>query len=120
LALLVPVVVAWGAVALPGPAAASPGIGTRSARSSGQCGTWSVDPSPSPNQVSVLLGSAAVSATDAWTVGWSAASTRPLATLVEHWDGSSWTVTPTQNPGRDINVLTALAAAASDDAWAVG
>ena len=29
-----------------------------------------------------------------------------LSTLVEHWDGSQWTIVPSPNPGNSDNTLT--------------
>lgn len=40
-------------------------------------------------------------------------------TLVEHWDGSAWSVVDSRNPDRD-DALTAVVARSSDDFWAVG
>jgi hypothetical protein len=43
-----------------------------------------------------------------------------FATLAEHYDGHSWTVVPTPNPGTSGNHLDAVAADGPDDVWAVG
>lgn len=85
----------------------------------GTCGgTWTVEPSPSPVG-SGLFGAGGASPTDVWAVGFYGvgASSR---TLVEHWDGSSWSLVDAPNgPGRD-NFLQSVSAVASDDVWAVG
>src|SRR5690349_23862840 len=47
--------------------------------------SWNIIPSPSPF-ASVLLGVTSFSATNAWAVGSSNGTT-----LIEHWDGKSWT-----------------------------
>ncbi len=44
----------------------------------------------------------------------------PSSTLIEHWDGASWSVVPSPNPGTRSNGLSDLVALAPDDAWAVG
>ncbi|HVF98963.1 MAG TPA: S-layer homology domain-containing protein [Chloroflexia bacterium] len=43
-----------------------------------------------------------------------------LRTLVEHWDGSAWTIVPSPNVGTDNNALASVVAVAADDVWAVG
>jgi len=74
-----------------------------------------------------LYGVDAVSGSDVWAVG--AAFDVPVTfsrTLVEHWDGASWTavtspnVAPTDPSGSLDNSLAAVAAIAPDDVWAVG
>src|SRR5947207_320787 len=39
--------------------------------------------------------------------------------LIEHWDGSRWSVVPRPDPG-DYNFLADVAARSPTDAWAVG
>jgi hypothetical protein len=42
-------------------------------------------------------------------------------TLVEHWDGTTWSIIPTPNPaGADVTYLTGVAAISPTDVWAVG
>jgi hypothetical protein len=68
----------------------------------------------------------ALSPSDVWAVGaWgSFQSVTPHApqTLIEHWNGVSWSVTssPNAHPNVDSNVLSAVAAATPNDVWAVG
>src|SRR6266700_3949656 len=66
---------------------------------------------------------AATSPTNAWAVGHYSNGSE-LRTLIEHWDGSAWTVQPSPNlvklPGRTFNSLFAVAATSSTSAWAVG
>src|SRR5436305_10209187 len=52
------------------------------------CQTWTVDPTTNLQPVSVMLGIAAVSSSDAWSVGWQSGADRPIATLTQHWDGA--------------------------------
>jgi hypothetical protein len=40
--------------------------------------------------------------------------------LIEHWDGASWTITPSASEGPGLNALTAVAARTATDIWAVG
>jgi hypothetical protein len=72
-----------------------------------------------------LDGVAVVSPSDVWVVGSTAppqgAGAEPLA---EHWDGSSWSITPVPVPS-DAGALggaqlDAVAAVSSDDIWAAG
>ena len=81
------------------------------ARGDRTCG-WKVVSSPQVNSAErhgTLVGVAAVSARDVWTVGNS----------TEHWNGSSWTV---YNPVRTESDqrLTAIAAISSKDVFVVG
>lgn len=61
-----------------------------------------------------------VSADEAWAVGFTARGPSSR-TLVERWDGSSWSVVPSPNPGNErLNRLDAVYAVGPDDVWAVG
>jgi hypothetical protein len=86
---------------------------------------WSVVPSPNPghnsiNSGNVLTGVSAVASNNVWAVGyyWQDSLDR---TLIEHWNGSSWSVVPSPNqaPG-GYNVLYGISARAANDIWAVG
>ncbi len=82
---------------------------------------WDLVPSPNVgDSANVLNGIAAVSANDIWAVGFSANSTSPTRTLVEHWDGTSWSVVPSPNVGDSANLLFGVAAVSANDVWAVG
>src|SRR5262245_36271372 len=63
---------------------------------------------------------ATLSARDVWAVGATGSNGNPLATLSEHFDGSSWTAVATPNTSRMNNSLIDVAAVAPDDVWAVG
>ncbi len=63
-----------------------------------------------------LYGVAAVSARDVWAVGYHnplRTSGTPLRTLIEHWDGTKWTVVPSPTPGWGGN-LNAVAVTSAD------
>lgn len=85
---------------------------------------WSVVASPNPagKTFVVLNGVDAISANDIWAVGHSGdPSSIPFQTLIEHWNGSSWSIIPSPSPGTyNGNVLTAVAAISTNDVWAVG
>jgi hypothetical protein len=66
----------------------------------------------------ILEGVVAVSVNDVWAVGLriAAGGVGPTRELIEHWDGSAWTITPTNGPA----ALFDVAASGASDAWAVG
>ncbi|MEX2218326.1 MAG: hypothetical protein WD749_06155 [Phycisphaerales bacterium] len=63
----------------------------------------------------------AVSSTDIWAVGWGINNNCGLCgwTVIQHWDGSSWTRAQSPNPGL-ANALYGVAAVSATDVWAVG
>jgi hypothetical protein len=83
--------------------------------------SWSQVPSPSPGSASNFLwGIAAVNASDLWAVGDYRNPTSPGQTLIEHWNGFSWSWGTGQNPGSLSNTLRGIAAVNASDLWAVG
>jgi len=89
---------------------------------------WKLVASPNldaPGGPDVLFAVAAISAGDAWAVGFYAASNSdPDHTLVEHWNGRTWTHVrspdlPNQ-PGGQYNDLLAVTATSASNVWAVG
>jgi hypothetical protein len=82
----------------------------------------SMAPVPSAGTVQInALGAAAPN--DVWAVGyWSRWTTRgaPIYALVEHWDGTAWSVVPVPHSSDDYRLLTGVAVAAPNDVWAVG
>ncbi len=85
---------------------------------------WSIVPSPNPppNFANVELdGVFALSSSNVWAVGFfddPSGSTR--FTLIEHWNGSSWSVVSSPSPDPNLNELHSIAGVASNDLWAVG
>jgi hypothetical protein len=71
-------------------------------------------------------GVKALSSTNAWAVGEStslSAINQQERTLIEHWNGHSWTIVPSPNPSTGPNaadVLEAITEAGPSDLWAVG
>ncbi len=84
-----------------------------------ECGSWVVQTSQDPGGKSVLYGVSAPSTTDVWAVG-QTTSGQTTDTLIEHFDGSAWSVVPSPNPVRAYNQLQAVYARTASDAWAVG
>jgi len=75
---------------------------------------WTRIDSPAPGQKSDLFAVAATSATNAWAVGsYVPAGADPDATqtLIEHWDGTSWSLSP-QSAGSLPGLLAGSAAPA--------
>jgi hypothetical protein len=56
---------------------------------------------------------------DVWAVGYWYNSS-PAKTLIEHWDGTQWSVIDSPNPGLTRNELYGVFAIAPNDVWAVG
>ncbi len=82
---------------------------------------WSVVPGPNVSMMSNYLQSiTAVSANDMWAVGYSSNSSNVAQTLVEHWDGTSWSIVSSPNAGSGGNTLFSVAATSTNDVWAVG
>jgi len=85
---------------------------------------WRVQASPNLNRDgNYLLGVSGTSASDLWAVGEAVAPNTPIKTLVEHFDGTKWSLIPSPNPltgASDFNILTAVTATSPSDATAVG
>jgi len=89
---------------------------------------WSLVPSPSPSpSYSQLFGISAVASNDVWAVGTYRAAhpvgsggLGPFRNLIEHWDGTRWTVIATPNTTPKDSWVNAVSPVAADDVWAVG
>jgi hypothetical protein len=80
----------------------------------------------SPN-IPVVSGSAAydylnavtaLAATNVWAVG--SEDGQPMQALIEHWNGSQWTIVAGVNSDTNGNMLSSIAAVSANDIWAVG
>src|SRR5262249_56055050 len=81
---------------------------------------WHIAAAPKLNtQRDILYAAAAVSASDVWAVGHQQSWDGTFGTLVEHWDGTSWSVVPSPDPGSSANHLYGLPAPRPNDIWAV-
>src|SRR2546430_10535908 len=68
----------------------------------------------------LLQGVATVSPTDIWAVGYyQSRSSMNDMTLVEHWDGTQWSIVPSPAPGQ-ASALYGVTAISTDNVWAVG
>ena len=83
---------------------------------------WSVVPSPntSSTQTNSLDSVDCTSATDCWSVG-SYDKAGVQRTLIQRWNGTSWTIVPSPNSGAaENNVLNSVACTSPAECWAVG
>jgi hypothetical protein len=83
--------------------------------------SWTEVPLPNvgPNENS-LLGVSELPSGHAWAVGYYVNAEYAQQTLVQHYDGTSWTVVPSPSPGARQNILYGVAAISDSDVWAVG
>lgn len=83
--------------------------------------SWTATPLPNvgPNQNS-LLGVSDEPNGDAWAVGYYESAEWKQTALIEHYNGSSWSVIPSPQPGGSGNILYGVQAFADNDVWAVG
>lgn len=85
--------------------------------------SWSVVPSPNTSApTNVIRGVSGSGPDDVWAVGaWDYYPTAyKHGPLIEHWNGSSWTITPSPNPAPVGGGLTSVSAASPGHAVAVG
>jgi hypothetical protein len=84
--------------------------------------SWSIVSSPNQDlSDNFLQGVAVVSPTDVWAVGIGIESaTSTWHTLIEHWNGVSWSIVASPNQGPDNSQLYGVAALSASDVWAVG
>ena len=99
-------------------------VGPGAAGASGStCQNWAGVPPPNPGTfANSLNGVAVVSACDAWAVGYDSSNGADQTadrTLIEHWNGSAWTVVASPHPGA-FSSLNGVQAASRTDIWAVG
>lgn len=85
---------------------------------------WSVVPSPNVPTVDtddIFTAVTSTSATDVWAVGWwHEYDFQIQGSVIEHWDGTSWSLLP-QTAGEPINTnLFGVAAAGPGAAYAIG
>ncbi|HET9919698.1 MAG TPA: zf-HC2 domain-containing protein [Ktedonobacteraceae bacterium] len=84
---------------------------------------WSIIPSPNPGvSRNELRSITAITPNDIWAAGLSAyGNSATLAqTLVEHWNGSRWSIVPTPPIGSSDNYLNAISAISASDIWTIG
>jgi hypothetical protein len=84
--------------------------------------SWQIVDVPQPGAGGDMFFSASAwSPSDVWAVGQQQVSEDgPFSTLVEHWDGHSWSVVPAPNPGSSGNSFYGVLAQEPGNVWAVG
>lgn len=88
-------------------------------------GSWQQALSPNVTAVNnQLLGVDTISNNDVWAVGWAQDPNGPpyvKQTLIEHFNGSVWTIVPSPNKSNDtLSILYSVSGTSSNDVWAVG
>jgi hypothetical protein len=84
--------------------------------------TWSIVPSPSPSDSFTLFyGVVGISSDDVWAVGTfqTPEGGVVLTSMIQHWDGATWTVFPSPEPMKSAELL-GVAAVSSTELWSVG
>ena len=112
-----PIKIAAAAVLALAPLTAA--VPAASAARASACGAWTVVPSPHAGSLS---GVSATGPHDVWAVG-SYDASGAYRTLIEHWNGTRWSVLPSPDPASGAltkNVLGAVVALSRTNAWAVG
>ncbi len=89
--------------------------------------TWShvAVPTPADTGQATFSGVDDLSPANAWAVGdWEESGATDEQTLIEHWNGTAWSIVPSPDPGGtgsgSDDELTAIAGVGPDDLWAVG
>jgi len=85
--------------------------------------TWSTAATPSTGgRYNMLFGVAAVSSNDVWAVGYYWVFATVEQVLIEHWDGTQWSIVPSPNGDSNINELYSIASTYLEPniVWAVG
>jgi hypothetical protein len=89
-------------------------------------GRWTITPlaiSPDPASAAATPNPSAVaslSPSDAWIVGGFGPQLGSSGALIEHWDGSSWTIVPNPASSEADSELSRITAVSATDIWAVG
>jgi hypothetical protein len=81
---------------------------------------WSVVPTIDPRSYSELFAVLEISPDDVWAVGdYATHGGSELRSLIEHWDGSAWSIVKHPKVGL-TDQFNALSATSTSDVWAVG
>jgi hypothetical protein len=87
---------------------------------------WSTVASPITSSYAILADIKCTASSDCWAVGYyytgygDPLTLTSSQTLVEHWDGTSWSIAPSPDPGSQYNALSAVACSSASDCWSVG
>ena len=82
--------------------------------------SWSVIPSANvPGDNNELYGVVALGPDNVWAVGYHGNAAFGFLTLIEHWNGSTWSIVSSPSPFSD-DILRAVSATGATDIWSVG
>jgi hypothetical protein len=82
---------------------------------------WTAFPLPNVGvQENALLAVSTTSTGLGWAAGYFVNGAFQQKTLIEHFDGTVWSVVPSPSPGAQQNILYGVAAITDSDVWAVG
>jgi hypothetical protein len=77
----------------------------------------------SPQESNLLLGTTCTNSWNCWAVGGTIADLnngQPVA-MIEHWDGSTWSIVPSGTPsGNQVSLLWGVTCTSTANCWAVG
>jgi hypothetical protein len=82
---------------------------------------WTAFPLPNVgSEANALLAVSMPTTGKAWAVGYFLNGKFQQQTLIQHFDGTVWSVVPSPSPGAQQNILYGVAAISDSDVWAVG
>lgn len=82
---------------------------------------WNILPSPNRDTNNTLVGMTAISQNNIWAVGsYFSGSLGHTQTLIEHWNGVTWSIINGPNVNNTDTTLSDIHAVAANDIWAVG
>ena len=89
---------------------------------SARAADWEIVASPNAGrQANSLSSVAAVAENDVWAVGWAFNQQRSAyRTLIEHWNGTRWSLLRSPNATNGYNLLNGVAVVAANNVWTVG
>jgi len=67
-----------------------------------------------------LSNATAISDSNVWAVGTNINSSGNFQTVIEQWNGTSWSIVSSPDPGSGSNILVGVAGTSANDVWAVG
>src|ERR1700694_648162 len=109
----------WAAVAAT-PINSSPGVGA-TFMEHGNGATWTLVASPSGSlPQNFLLSITCVNSSYCWAVGGDGDQLGHSKAIMEHWNGSSWSLVPPADSGVPAYTLTGVSCVSISDCWAVG
>jgi hypothetical protein len=83
--------------------------------------TWAIISSPNMGpQFNKFKSVSALSTNNVRAVGEYTTALNVTKTLIEHWNGTTWSVVDSPNPSSNANTLLGVYALSSSDVWAVG